>query len=41
MTLSHPGMALMVAIKVAELRNIEVEEVLQQVRINTRNMYGI
>ena len=41
MRLSHPGMALMVAIKVAELKEIAVEDVLRQIRINTRKMYGI
>ncbi|XP_076469693.1 uncharacterized protein LOC143300022 [Babylonia areolata] len=41
LSLSHPGMALMVAIRVAELRGIQVEEVLVQVRRNTQDMYGI
>ena len=40
-SLSHPGLALMVAIKVAELRGIGVEEVLSQVRRNTHHMYNI
>ncbi|XP_070192209.1 uncharacterized protein [Littorina saxatilis] len=41
LSLSHPGMALMVAVKVAELRNITVEEVLSHVRRNTHSMYGV
>nr|KAG5696460.1 hypothetical protein BaRGS_020997 [Batillaria attramentaria] len=41
MSMSHPGLALMVAVKVAELRNVSVEEVLQQVRTNTFKMYGL
>ena len=40
-SLSHPGLALMVAIKVAELRCMDVEEVLSQVRRNTHHMYNI
>jgi Tat protein secretion system quality control protein TatD with DNase activity len=34
-------MALMVAIKVAELKGIKVEDVLSQVRLNTYRMYNI
>lgn len=41
LTFSHPGMALMVAIKIAEVRGITVDKVLQQVRLNTKAMYGI
>ncbi|XP_025107300.1 uncharacterized protein LOC112572020 isoform X4 [Pomacea canaliculata] len=41
LTLSHPGMALTVATRVAELRKMQVEDVLVQVRQNTLAMYGI
>ncbi|GFR95901.1 3'-5' ssDNA/RNA exonuclease TatD [Elysia marginata] len=39
--LSHPGFALFTAEKIAELRDISVDDVLRACRQNTRNMYGI
>ncbi|XP_076051699.1 3'-5' RNA nuclease TATDN2-like [Oratosquilla oratoria] len=38
---SHPGMAIHVAAQVAVLRNLDLEEVLLQVRKNTYKMYNI
>lgn len=41
MALSHPGMAITVAERVAFFRQCSIQEVLQACRNNTRDMYGI
>lgn len=41
MALSHPGMAITVAERVAFFRQCSVQEVLQACRSNMRDMYGI
>ena len=37
----HSGYVPYTAKKIAELKNITIEEVINQTRENTRNMYGI
>ncbi|CAL1541426.1 unnamed protein product [Lymnaea stagnalis] len=39
--LSHPGLALVTAERIAELRGVSVDVVLKATRQNTRNMYGL
>lgn len=38
---ASPAMGLWVAAKIAEIRRLELDELLLQVRQNVRNMYGI
>ena len=38
---SSPAMCLWVAAKIAEIRRIELDDVLKQVRQNVKDMYGI
>ncbi|KAK4291386.1 hypothetical protein Pmani_035788 [Petrolisthes manimaculis] len=38
---SHPGMAIHVAAHIAQLRNLDLQSILTQIRDNSRNVYGI